>query len=286
MRTVAIAGVGLIGGSFALALRRAGFDGRVLGVSSERTIREALSLGVIDEGVPLAEAAARADLIYLSQPIARILETIPALGPLLRPGCLVTDAGSTKRRIVEEFSRSLPRGQFLGGHPMAGKETRGVAAAEAALFEGRTYVLTPVDEAQLETPAACEFRIWLDRIGAVTLVMDASVHDRTVALTSHLPQLASTALAAMLASRLEENLRRAAGPGLVDMTRLAMSPYDVWRDILETNSGPVGEALEAYMETLEALRGDLTAFAMEDRFAGAGAFAAALRRQKAPDSSE
>ena len=281
MRTVAIAGVGLIGGSFALALRRAGFDGRILGVSSERTIREALSLGVIDEGVPLAEAAARADLIYLSQPIARILETIPALGPLLRPGCLVTDAGSTKRRIVEQFSRSLPRGQFLGGHPMAGKETRGVAAAEAALFEGRTYVLTPVDEAQLETPAAREFRSWLDRIGAVTLVMDAAVHDRTVALTSHLPQLASTALAAMLASRLEENLRRAAGPGLVDMTRLAMSPYDVWRDILETNSGPVGEALDAYIEALETLRGDL-----KDRFVSAGAFAAALRRKKAPDSSE
>jgi prephenate dehydrogenase len=281
MRTVAIAGVGLIGGSFALALRRAGFDGRVLGVSSERTIREALSLSVIDEGVPLAEAAARADLIYLAQPIARILETIPALGPLLRPGCLVTDAGSTKRRIVEEFSRSLPRGQFLGGHPMAGKETRGVAAAEEALFEGRTYVLTPVDEAQLETPAAREFRSWLDRIGAVTLVMDAGVHDRTVALTSHLPQLASTALAAMLAQRLEENLRRAAGPGLVDMTRLAMSPYDVWRDILETNSGPVGEALEAYVEALETLRSDL-----KDRFASAGDFAAALRRTKAPDSSE
>ena len=277
MRTVAIAGVGLIGGSFALALRRGGFDGRILGVSSERTIREALSLGVIDEGVTLADAAARADLIYLSQPIAQILETISALGPLVRPGCLVSDAGSTKQRIVEEFTRCLPAGRFLGGHPMAGKETRGVASADAALFDGRTYVLTPLDEAQLDLAEVREFRGWLDRIGAVTLVMDAAAHDRTVAHTSHLPQLVSTALAATLAGRLEAGSQRAAGPGLTDMTRLAMSPYDVWRDILDTNHAAVGEALDAYIAALRELRAGLTSDEMAERFDAANRFAASLR---------
>ncbi len=286
MQTVAVVGVGLIGGSFALALRRAGFEGRILGVSSERTLREALALGVIDESATLADAAASADLLYLSQPISRILDTIRALGPLVRPGCLVTDAGSTKERIVAEFSRSLPPAQFLGGHPMAGREARGVAAADAALFEGRTYVLTPIDNTQLETPAAVEFRAWLHRIGAVTLVMDPAMHDRTVAHTSHLPQLASTALAAMLAERLDENARRAAGPGLVDMTRLAMSSYDLWRDILETNAGPVGDALDTYIETLGRLRRELRTPATAERFTAARSFAEALRRKKTPDSSE
>ncbi len=278
MRTVAVVGVGLIGGSFALALRRAGFDDRILGVSSGRTLREAAALGVIDEGVPLAEAAARADLIYLSQPIAKILETIRALGPLVRPGCLVTDAGSTKERIVAEFSRCLPAHAFLAGHPMAGKETRGVAEAEAALFEGRTYVLAPVDGAQLETPQAREFRSWLERIGAVTLILDPAAHDRAVALTSHLPQLASTALAALLAGRLDEGARQAAGPGLADMTRLAMGSYDIWRDILDTNQACIADALEAYIEMLQRVRGEMASSAMAERFETASRFAAALRK--------
>lgn len=278
MRTIAVVGVGLIGGSFALALRRAGFDGRILGVSSPRTLSDARALGVVDEGVTLAEAAAGADLIYLSQPIAQILDTIRALGPLVRPGCLVTDAGSTKERIVAEFSRHLPAEAFLAGHPMAGKETRGVAAADAALFEGRSYVLAPVNAAQLETPPAREFRSWLDRIGAVTLVIGAAAHDRTVALTSHLPQLASTALAATVAGRLEEDARRSAGPGLADMTRLAMSSYDLWRDIFDTNHVHIAEALEAYIETLRRLRADLSSAGMADRFETANRFAASLRK--------
>jgi prephenate dehydrogenase len=277
MRTLAVVGVGLIGGSFALALRRAGFAGTILGVSSPRTVGEALSRGVIDEAVSLAEAASRADLIYLSQPIGRILETIRALASLVRPGCLVTDAGSTKQRIVEEFSRHLPRGQFLGGHPMAGKETRGASEAEAGLFEGRPYVLTPLEVAELEAPAARELRGWLDRIGAVTLILDAAAHDRTVAFTSHLPQLVSTALAATLAARLEEGAQRAAGPGLADMTRLALSPYEVWRDILDTNQAPVADALDACIKMLRELRAGLTSAELADRFEAANRFAASLR---------
>ena len=137
MQTVAIFGVGLIGGSFALALRRAGFKGEILGVSSGSTISEALRLGVIDRGVPLEEAALASDLVYLAQPIRQIIETLSLLSGRLKPGALVTDAGSTKVEIVKQGKRLLGPGQFLGGHPMAGKEVRGVAAAEAGLFQGR-----------------------------------------------------------------------------------------------------------------------------------------------------
>lgn len=151
MNTVAIFGVGLIGGSFALALRSAGFRGRILGVSSPGTIRRALDLGVIDEGASAKAAAGAADLIYLAQPILRIIEILPEIDPWVNPEALVTDAGSTKGTIVERAG-SISRCQFLGGHPMAGREKRGVESAEADLFRGRPYVLTPRSEAELETP--------------------------------------------------------------------------------------------------------------------------------------
>ena len=121
MRTVAIFGVGLIGGSFALALRRAGFQGKILGVSSAATLERAVSLGVIDAGAALAEAAGQADLLYLAQPISRFLEILPELNLWVRPDALITDAGSTKAAIVQKAAVSVTRCQFLGGHPLAGK---------------------------------------------------------------------------------------------------------------------------------------------------------------------
>ena len=278
MKTVAIVGVGLIGGSFALALRKAGFTGRVVGVSSPRTIEEALRSGVIDEALPLAEAAARSDLIYLSQPVSGILETLGKLDGALRPGALVTDAGSTKAEIVKRASENLRRAQFLGGHPMAGKETRGVAAAAPDLFQGRTYVLTPVETAELDSPPARELLEWIRKIGARPLCISPEQHDRVVAFASHLPQLASTALAAALGRRsgLPE-LEQVAGPGLLDTTRLAMSPYDVWADILATNSAHIEEALAAYVEKLNEIRASLASENLRDEFEAASDFARKLR---------
>lgn len=284
MQTVAIVGVGLIGGSFALALRQAGFRGRILGVSSPRTTDKALALGVIDEALPLGEAAARADLVYLSQPILGIIETIPALNEAVRPEALVTDAGSTKARIVAAAREKLTRARFLGGHPMAGKESRGVEAAEADLFRNHTYVLTPGDEAELETPAAAELRRWIERIGARVLVLSPERHDEVVALASHLPQLASTALAATLAaSPGSDELKEAAGPGLRDTTRLALSPFEIWSDILATNTGHIREALSAYIERLERIRNELPAGAIEEEFTAGSRLAAVLRTPR-PDS--
>jgi prephenate dehydrogenase len=278
MDTVAIVGVGLIGGSFGLALRHAGFAGTVLGVSSEAAIRAALERGAIDRGATLEEAAARADLVYLAQPIGRIMDTLRHLDPLVRPEALVTDAGSTKHAIVTLAQQSLRRCQFLGGHPLAGKETRGVGQSEAALFAGRTWVLTPHDPAELATTAAAAFVGWLRRIGARPVVLGAAEHDRLVSYTSHLPQLASTALAATIAERLTEpDDLQAAGPGLVDATRLALSSYELWRDILATNAQSIEEALVAYINELEHLRENLKTRQMAEEFARGAELAARLR---------
>ena len=278
MNTVAIVGTGLIGGSFGLALREAGFRGAILGVSSEGAIAEAVAAGAIDCGMPLAEAVPQADLVFLSQTIGRILDSVRHLDPLVRPGALVTDAGSTKCEIVDTASQHLSRCQFLGGHPMAGKEKRGAASAGGDLFRGRPWVLTPDEPAELETPAAREFRGWLNRIGAGALVMDADEHDRIVSLTSHLPQLASTALAAALEERLGVAGRPvAAGPGLMDATRLALSSYDLWRDILATNPGHIERALEIYIQELEHIRENLRTRQLQEEFHRAATFAGRLR---------
>ena len=282
---VAIIGTGLIGGSFGLALRAAGFAGRIAGVSSPRAIDAALACGAIDAGAPLAEAVPQADLVFLSQPIGRILDTIRHLDPLVRPEALVTDAGSTKCEIVEVARQHLRRCQFLGGHPMAGKEKRGAEAGDAELFRGRTWVLTPDMAEELDTEAAREFTGWLERIGARVTVLDSDEHDRVVSLTSHLPQLASTALGATLARRLDiEKYGRIAGPGLMDTTRLAMSSHEIWRDILATNSGEVELALDAYISELRDLRAFLVDRRMEQEFEVAADFASKIRRKEEEDA--
>jgi prephenate dehydrogenase len=279
LRTVAIVGVGLIGGSFGLALKKAGFMGEILGVSSEAAIAEALRRGAIDRGLPLAEAVSQADLIYLAQPIGRIMDTLRRLDGLVKDDALITDAGSTKSAIVSLAREVIRRGQFLGGHPMAGKAKRGVAEAEADLFAGRTYVVTPTREADLETPRAAELLGWIERIGAVTVVMGPDRHDEVVSFTSHLPQLASTALAATAAENLESaDDLQVAGPGLTDMTRLAGSAYEIWRDILATNTDSIERALEAYIARLEYLRENLRTRAMQEQFDAAAALASRLRR--------
>jgi prephenate dehydrogenase len=278
METVAIVGVGLIGGSFGLALKQAGFRGTIWGVSSEGSLRAGLERGAIDRGATLEQAARAADLLYLAQPIGRILDTLHHLDPLVRPDALITDAGSTKHTIVTTARKLVRRCQFLGGHPLAGKEKRGAAEADAGLFRGRTYVLTPGLPEELRTPAAQTFVAWLDRIGAKTVVLGAAEHDRLVSFTSHLPQLASTALAATVAENLTapEDLQ-VAGPGLIDSTRLALSAYELWRDILATNTESIEQALTAYINELEQLRENLRTRGARDEFARAAELATRLR---------
>ena len=276
IRTVAIFGVGLIGGSFALALRKAGFGGRIVGVSSEATLARALQLRVVDAGLPAREAAESADLIYLSQPILRIVDALADLNRWIRPDALVTDAGSTKGTIVARAADALTRCQFLGGHPMAGREQRGVEAAEGGLFEGRPYVLTPRSKPDLETPRAKQLLDWIAKIGAFPVILDAEAHDRIVAYTSHLPQLASTALASLMEGR-DEPKTRVFGPALVDSTRLALSAFDVWGDIFATNSSAVRRALADYIVMLQELHRSLDSESMRGYFERGSRFAGGLR---------
>ena len=279
LETVAIVGVGLIGGSFALALRQAGFRGTILGVSSTRTLARALDLQVISEGVTLDEACARADLLYLAGPIHSILETIPRLDKHLKPGALVTDAGSTKALICQAGA-GLNRGLFLGGHPMAGKELRGVEQAEPGLFLGRPYLLTPQHPEDLDTPSAREFVDWIRRIGAVPKILAPGQHDQVVALSSHLPQLLSTALSSALqAHAASSDVAAAAGPGLVDSTRLALSAWDIWHDILDTNRPAILAAMDLFATRWQELRESLATGVLEDDFRQGRAFAEALRSQ-------
>jgi prephenate dehydrogenase len=275
MKRIAIAGVGLIGASFALALRQAGFRGELVGVSSPRSIESGTKVGAISGGVTLEEAASTADLIYLSQPIEEIVRTLTILGPIAHKDCLITDAGSTKAVIVETATRCVTQAKFLGGHPMAGKESRGAETADPNLFEGRPYVLTPSASAG----DIGEFRGWLERIGAQVIEMDAREHDETVAFTSHLPQLISTALAATLAGNEERPVSEVFGPGLIDMTRLALSSPEVWMSVLRTNRTAVNQALSAYIQMLGELQSKLNEDNLESLFSAASRFSQNLRNR-------
>jgi prephenate dehydrogenase len=164
---------------------------------------------------------------------------------------------------------------------MAGKETRGAGAADAWLFRNRTWVLTPDDPAELETDPGREFRAWLDRIGARVLTLDCDEHDRVVSLTSHLAQLASTALAATVGERLGPPSRlQAAGPGLEDMTRLAMGSYEIWRDILATNTEHIDRALAQYIQELEHMRENLRTRQVQEEFERGSGLAVRLRKMR------
>lgn len=281
MQNVTIIGTGLIGASFGLALRKNGFTGKITGVSSSRAIADAMGAGAIDHGATLEEAVPQADLVFLSQTIGRILDTVRHLDKLVKPQALITDAGSTKCEIVDLARDHLRRAQFLGGHPMAGKERRGASAADADLFRGRTWVLTPDDPSEMETPAAVEFCGWLERIGARVLTLDSDEHDRVVSLTSHLAQLASTALAATVSDKIGAQSRlQVAGPGLEDMTRLAMGSYDLWRDILATNRDHIDRALALYIQKLEHIRENLRTRQLQEEFERGAALSEKLRRTR------
>ena len=259
IKTVTIVGVGLIGGSFALALRRVGYRGRILGVSSQATLARACARSVIDEGRLLREAVSESDLVYMAQPVPVIVQQLEQVRAHAPRHALVTDAGSTKRVIVERARELFDGGpDFVGGHPMAGKEGRGVEIAEAGLFAGATYALVPTGPALPESPILDEFLGWLDEMGCRKRVMDSVEHDRVVGWTSHVPQLVATGLAATIGGGLAgSGDLEIAGEGLRDMTRLAASPYEVWAGILQTNQGAIDDALGAFINEMEALRAAL-----------------------------
>jgi prephenate dehydrogenase len=278
MRRVAIFGVGLIGGSFALALRRAGFTGEITGVSSPQTIKAALAAGVIDRGADGDTAARECDFVYLSQPVLGIIRALEQYGAVFRNDAIVTDAGSTKAQIAETARAYVKKALFVGGHPMAGKERRGVQESDAALFEGRKYILTPLAEEHVGSSGFQTLSSWIEMMGAVPVILNADEHDRLVAYTSHVPQLLSTALASVLSE--VEAADKVAGPAVLELTRLALSPFDVWYDIFSTNTANIQAALTDVTAKLESMKEQLKSEALGAEFARAAAAARKLREKE------
>jgi prephenate dehydrogenase len=253
---ITIVGLGLIGGSLALALRRSGFNGKIIGVSRQSSLREAKRLNAIDEGFSYEElpsAVRTSDLIVLTSPISTIVEHLKVLGAAedcLKKGAIITDVGSTKRSILQAGRESLPKHTFfIGGHPLSGSERRGMAAADPFLFQNAYYVLTPDPKIpQVEVERLGTF---LESTGTRVVVLSAEDHDRIAATISHLPQLLAVSLVRFLdnlGKNREHGIRLAAG-GFRDMTRIASSPYSVWRDIISTNGDVIAEIMDDFLES-------------------------------------
>jgi prephenate dehydrogenase len=263
---VTIVGCGLIGGSFALALRRAGFAGRITACGGKRSPALAVERGVADAREESFERGERcpADLIYLAAPIGGIIDFLRTHGSQVRPGAIVTDAGSTKAEIIRVARASLPESvPFIGGHPMAGSQHTGVEYARADLFDRATYAL--IAEPESQAAAFEKFKTAVEAIGARVLVTDAEAHDAAVALISHLPQLTASALATLLGAEFDGQIadrvlaQRLAATGWRDMTRLAGSSWSVWRDICLTNQPNLSLGLGSLIAELQALKEALDA---------------------------
>jgi prephenate dehydrogenase len=264
-KTLTIVGLGLLGASIAEATRRRHPGWKIIGVSAEKTVREALSLKVIDEGFAYADirrALADCDLAFLCLPIDRILGHLEdwAAEPLVRkPGAVISDVGSTKAQICAAASKAFlsgSAGTFIGSHPMAGSEKTGLAARDAHLFENAAWLVCA--EKGADPTAVHALEAFIEDLGARILRLSPARHDALVAQVSHLPQLIATALAAHIsACDNPDEMLQVAGGGFRDMTRLAASSFAVWEPILSTNRRNLELILPAFRRELEVLEEDL-----------------------------
>ncbi|MDB5171272.1 MAG: Prephenate dehydrogenase [Phycisphaerales bacterium] len=256
---ISILGVGLLGGSIGLALRPRLKGCKVIGYGHKRaTLDAAIGLGAIDEGYDdLSQAVRGADLVILCTPVGLFRRLLAEMAPLLAPGTLVTDVGSTKRSIVRAAEELLPGGvHFVGSHPMAGSEKRGVEFARADLYEGALCIVTPTE--RTDAGALEKVEGFWRMLGMRTCRVSPEEHDRRLSDVSHLPH----ALAAALVSTQEEASAALAGKGFSDMTRIAGGDPGLWRDILMDNRDNVRASIGALRERLDGLdalleKGDL-----------------------------
>ena len=283
IQRVAILGTGLIGGSFAHALRKYTPDIHIAGWDRADVALEARKAGAIDDAFfeALDPAIRRVDLIYIALPIGMTLDILPELAQHAPPHALVTDAGSTKMRIWQAASELFVEEVgpiFLAGHPMAGRELSGFANADANLFQHTSYALVGRAD-DTHDPRVLAFLKILEKIGARPLWLGAQQHDYAVALASHLPQLAAVALGSFLYDHLDENGLpiTLAGPGLRDTLRLAGSPYSTWRDIVLTNRDVLSAALDLLARRIEDLRERLGSRDLEADFEAANELYRLLR---------
>jgi prephenate dehydrogenase len=248
---IAIVGLGLIGGSVALAVKRRWPAVSVTAVDRGSVIDVALQTRVIDDGTDHLGGIAGAGLVMLAAPVLQNVAVLRSL-PAHPEGAVVTDVGSTKRTIVEA-SAALPAGLvFIGGHPLAGAAAGGVEAARPDLFDDRPWLLTPTPSiAEDSLTALSDF---VSGLRAVPQLIDPEQHDRLLAYLSHLPQLAVTALMHVVGAHAGEHGLGLAGRGLRDTTRLASSPASPWRDIVMTNGDHIGSAIDELIAALQELK--------------------------------
>lgn len=257
---LALVGTGLIGGSFALALKQAGAVGEVLGVGrNPARLTVARELGLIDRAVDWVEAG-QADCILLALPVGETGAVLKQLAAHLKSGAIVTDAGSTKAQVVETARAVLGARfvDFVPGHPIAGSERSGPGAARADLYRGKRVVLTP--DSDTRAAALATVRALWEATGAQVETLDATQHDRIFAAVSHLPHLAAYALVDDLAQRADgDTFFRFAASGFRDFTRIAGSSPEMWRDIALANREAILVELDAYLASLQALRSAVSA---------------------------
>jgi len=278
IRQITIVGTGLIGGSLGLALRRHGFTGTIVGCDKPEVLDAAVLRGAIDRGAPdPREAAFESDVVVLATPVGAILSLFERLAPTLPPGTLLTDTGSTKEQLVERARLVLgdqAAERVLPGHPMAGKEQGGIEHADANLFRDVAWLVTPINPEQSYTPRQQEYVELLQSLGAHVIAIGPQQHDQLCAWISHLPQMIATALASMLREELGDNeaVAQIGGRALREMTRIAHSPYSMWRDIALTNSQNIEEALLRFEQQLAHLRENLRGPGLREMFETANRF--------------
>ena len=277
---VAIVGTGLIGGSFALALRRHFPSLALVGFDRPDVLERALPLGAVQEtSATLGDAVHGADLIYVALPVGATIEALSEIAAHCGAKALVTDACSTKDVICRAANSKFTTGaRFLGGHPMAGKEQPGIDRADAELFRGAPYALIGAENDSDDRVRG--FAEIVRAIGAQPVWCDAETHDWSVGIVSHLPQLVSIALAQVVQDETDETglPLSLAGPGLKDLLRIAGSPYGLWRDIVLTNKDNISHALDRMTQAIDHLRSNLASKELEQEFKAANDLYAALRK--------
>jgi prephenate dehydrogenase len=274
-----------------LALRAHGFTGEIAGWDPDaEELAIAVGRGAVhfgsSDGLGAAESS---DLVLLCGPVFTILEWMERLAPVLKPGQLVSDVGSVKGALVEHargrFNTAETAG-FLPGHPMAGKEVSGAANADATLFDGAAWLFTETAESQGMDPAsrmlADEWRDWATKMGCRVLDLEPQRHDVVCAWVSHLPQLVSTALSALLEDEFaaKDEVRAIGGRALREMTRLGASPYSMWRDVAHTNTEAIAASLLALEQRLTHLRENLKTPELRDEFEQANRFRTGMQTTK------
>jgi prephenate dehydrogenase len=272
IRQITIIGTGLVGGSLGLAFKKNGFRGKIIGCDRAAVLASAKRIGAIHQGVadPIA-ACQGSDLVVLATPVGGIIELIDRLALHLSSNTLLTDVGSTKAEIVEQAAKAFGQDaiqRFLAGHPMAGKENSGIEFAGPDLFRGAVWFFTPLPGQKIKSGRIAEYVALIKKLGAKVAILDPAEHDQLCAWISHVPQMISTALAATLVEEYGEDapLLDSGGRALREMTRIAASPYSMWRDIAITNKEHISKGLRKMEQRLAHIRENLDTRELEEEF--------------------